>query len=120
MEPKILCYKPSSAGNYNKRRNGVKIVILYEVVINRRKNELSTPSVKIGTQAFRCRKMLISRRKPKDNTRGPFGDVSLTRLQIIETIRRCRPNEKSGSFKKYSYFAKHPFKHTHVLYNAIR
>ena len=45
MEPKTLCYKPSSAESYNKRRNGgVKIDILNEVVINRRKNELSTPS----------------------------------------------------------------------------
>ena len=44
MEPKILCYKPSSAESYSKRRNGVKIVILDEAVINRRKNEISTPS----------------------------------------------------------------------------
>ena len=103
MEPKILCYKPSSAESYSKRRNGVKIVILDETVIKRRKNEISKPpSVKTGTQAYRCRKTLNSRRKPKDNMRGPFGDLSLTRLRITEMMRRCRPNEKSGSFKKYS------------------
>jgi hypothetical protein len=88
MEPKILCHKPSNAGNYNKRRNEIKIAILNEVVINPRKNEISThSSVKIGTQAYRCRKTLNSRRKPKDNMRGPFGDVSLTRVRIIEKIR---------------------------------
>jgi hypothetical protein len=103
METKILSYKPSSAGNYNKRRNDVKIVILNEVMINRRKNEISTPSsVKTGTQAYRCRKTLNSRRKPKDNMLGPFGEFSLIRLRIIESIRRCRPNDKSGSCKKYS------------------
>jgi len=103
MEPKIFCYKPSGAGNYNKRQNDVKIVILNEVVINRRKNEISTPSsFKTEIQAYRCRKTLHSRRKPKDNMRGPFRDVSLTRLHIIEKIRRCWPNEKSGSCKKYS------------------
>ena len=81
---------------------------------------MSTPSsVKTGTHAYRCRKTLHSRRKPKDNMRGPFGDASLTRLRIIETIRRCRPNEKSGSCKMYSSFATYPFKHTHILYNSI-
>jgi hypothetical protein len=100
MEPKILCYKPSGAGNYNKRQNDVKIVILNKVVINRRKNEISTPSsVKTGTHAYRCRKTLHSRRKPKDNMRGPFGDVSLTWLRIIEMIRRYWSTEKSGSCK---------------------
>ena len=74
MEPKILFYKPSSARNYNKRRNGVKIVILNEVVINRRNNEISWPSsVKTGTQTYRCRKTNNSRRKPHVNMRGPFG-----------------------------------------------
>ena len=34
--------------------------------------------------------------------RGPFDDGSLTRSWIIETIRLCRPNGKSGSFKKKS------------------
>jgi hypothetical protein len=88
MEPIILCYKPSSVGNYNKRQNDVKIVILNEVVINRRKNEISTPSsVKTETQAYRCRKTLNSRRKTKYNMRGPFRDVSLTRMRIIEMIR---------------------------------
>lgn len=65
-------------------------------------------SVKTGTQAYRCRKALHSRRKPKDNMRGQFGDFSHTRLRIIEMIRRCRPNEKSGSCKKYSSFATYP------------
>ena len=89
MQSKILCYKPSSAGNYNKRRKDVKIVILDEAVINCGKNEISTPSsVKTGSQAYRCRKKLNSRRKPKDNMRGPFGDVYLTRLRIIEMMSR--------------------------------
>ena len=120
MEPKILGYKPSGAGNWNKRRKDVKIVFCNELVRNRRINEISTPSsVKTGTQTYRCRKTLHSRRKPKDNMRGPFGDVSLTRSRIIETIRRCRPNAKSGSCKKYSSFAKHPFEHTQILYSSI-
>jgi len=120
MEPKILCYKPSSAGNYSIRRNDVKIVILNEAMINRRNNEISTPSsVKTGTQAYRCRKTNNSRRKPQDNMRGPFGDGSPTRSRIIETIRRCRPNAKSGRCKKYSSFAKHPFKQTQILYSSI-
>jgi hypothetical protein len=120
MEPKILGYKPSSAGNYSKRRDDVKIVICSEVVRNRRKNEISTsPAVKTGTQEYHRRKTLHSRRKPNDNMRGPFGDVSLTRSRIIETIRRCRPNERYGSCKKYSSFAKHPSKHTRILYNCI-
>ena len=120
MEPKTLCYKPSSAGNYSIQRKDVKIVICNELVRDRRKNEISTPyAVKTGTQAYRCRETLQARRTPKDNMRGPFGDVSLTRSRIIETIRRCGPNAKSGSCKKYSSFAKHPFKHTRILYNCI-
>ena len=95
-------------------------IIFNEIVINCRKNEISEPSsVKTGTQAYRCRKTLHSSRKPKDNTQGPFGDISLTRLRITETIRRCRSNWKSGSCKKYSSSATYPFKHTHILYNFI-
>jgi hypothetical protein len=87
MERKILCYKPSNAENYNKRRNSVKIVILNEVVINRRNNEISTPSsVKTGTQAYRCRKTLNSCRKLQDNMRGPFGDVSLTDCGLLKVF----------------------------------
>jgi len=76
-------------------------------------------SVETGSQAYRCRKTLHSGRKSKDNMRGPFGDVSLTRWRIIETIRRYRPNEKSVSCKMYRSFATHPFKHRHILYNSI-
>ena len=69
-------------------------------MINRRENEISTPSsVETGSQTYRCRKTLHSRRKSKDNMRGLFGDVSLNRRRITETIRHCRPNEKSGSCK---------------------
>ena len=56
-------------------------------------------SVKTGNQAHCCRKTLHSCRIPSDNMRGPFADVSLTRLWITETIRRSRPNVKSGSCK---------------------
>jgi hypothetical protein len=64
------------------------------------KSEKSTSSVKTGTLLSRCRKTFHLRRKPKDNIPRPLGDVSPTRSRIIETIRRCRPNKKSGSRKK--------------------
>jgi hypothetical protein len=76
-------------------------------------------SVKTGTQAYRCRKTLHSCRIPSDNMWDPFADFSLTRLRFTETIRRCGPNVKSGSCKKYRSFAAHLFKHTHILYNSI-
>ena len=59
MEPKILCYKPSSAGNYNKRRNGVKIVILYEVVINRRKKNYRRLLLRLELRRFAVEKRSI-------------------------------------------------------------
>jgi len=74
-------------------------------------------SVKTATRAYRCRKTLHSYRIPSDNMRGSSADFSLTRLRITETIRRCKPNEKSGSCKKYYTFATRPFKHTHTLYS---
>jgi hypothetical protein len=49
-------------------------------VRNRRKNKISTSSSVKTNSKYHCRKTLHSRRKPNDNLRGPFGDVSRTRL----------------------------------------
>jgi hypothetical protein len=59
----------------------------------------TSSSVKTGTEAYRCRKTVHSRRKTNDNMRCPFGDVCLTRSRIIGTICGCRPNENMAAAK---------------------
>src|SRR5215510_4582828 len=65
-----------------------------------KKKKSMPPSLKTGNLAYRCRTTLNLRRKPNDNLRRPFGDVSLTGLWIIEINRWGRPNKKSGSCQK--------------------
>jgi hypothetical protein len=57
MEPKIMCYKPSSAGNYNKRQNNVKIVIL-----NSDKSQEKTKYRRLLLLKLELRRIAVERR----------------------------------------------------------